>query len=36
MREIFFQIHLRFYGIEDQNDWYHISTPVDLNIINQK
>ena len=36
MREIFFSNSPKIYGIEDQNDWYHISTPVDLNIINQK
>ena len=36
MREIFFSNSPKIYGIEDQNDWYHISTPIDLNIINQK
>ena len=36
MREIFFSNSHKIYGIEDKNDWYHISTPIDLNSINQK
>ena len=30
MREIFFSNSPKIYGIEDKNDWYHISTPMTL------
>ena len=34
--EIFFSDSYKIYGIEDKNDWYHISTPDDLLIVNKK
>ena len=35
MREIFFSnIKKKIYGITDQNEWYHISTPEDLKNVN--
>jgi len=34
MREIFFSNIKKIYGINDKNEWYHISEPGDLKIVN--
>ena len=35
MREIFFSnIEKKIYGINDKNEWYHISEPDDLKNVN--
>ena len=37
MREIFFSnIKKKIYGINDKNEWYHISEPDDLKNVNDK